>query len=146
MQFRLATLDDANRLAAMNQALIRDEGHRNPMSLAELEVRMAGWLAGEYRAAVFDDEAKPVGYALFRDEPDYVYLRQFYVTPERRRRRIGRSALEWLRGNVWGTARRLRVEVLIGNTAGIAFWRGVGFRDYCLTLELDAPAESSGSR
>jgi hypothetical protein len=31
----------------------------------------------------------------------------------------------------------VRVEVLVGNAVGVAFWRSVGFRDYCLTLELE---------
>jgi hypothetical protein len=36
----------------------------------------------------------------------------------------------WLGGGYRG-------EVLVGNTAGVAFWRAVGFRDYCVTLELE---------
>jgi hypothetical protein len=29
------------------------------------------------------------------------------------------------------------MEVLCENSAGIDFWRAIGFRDYCLTMELD---------
>jgi len=28
------------------------------------------------------------------------------------------------------------VDVLCGNTAGIDFWRSVGYRDYSLTMEI----------
>ncbi|MDB5384773.1 MAG: hypothetical protein JWM11_419, partial [Planctomycetaceae bacterium] len=35
IHYRFATLDDAELLAAMNQQLIRDEGHRNPMNLTQ---------------------------------------------------------------------------------------------------------------
>jgi hypothetical protein len=35
-----AAVDDVPLLAAMNSRLIRDEGHRNPMTLPELEERM----------------------------------------------------------------------------------------------------------
>ncbi|MEX0978281.1 MAG: hypothetical protein WDZ48_05490, partial [Pirellulales bacterium] len=63
MQYRLATDDDAVLLTQMNRRLIRDEGHRNPMSEPELTTRMHGWLAGEYRAVIFEDDAGPVGYA-----------------------------------------------------------------------------------
>lgn len=137
MHYRPATRADVPALAAMNAELIVDEGHRNRMSLAELEVRMAGWLQGEYRAVLIestDQNATAAGYALFRDDPDYVYLRQFYVRPEQRRRGVGRAAIAWLRANAWG-GRRVRVEVLVGNEAAISFWRAVGFSDYCLTLE-----------
>jgi GNAT superfamily N-acetyltransferase len=135
--FRLAALADAPVLAEMNHRLIRDEGHRNRMTVPELRERMEGWLRCEYQAAVFELESSLVGYALFRREPEFVYLRQFYVAPEVRRCGIGRAALAWLRANVWKDAVRIRLDVLVGNTAGIEFWRAVGFRDYCLTMEWE---------
>jgi GNAT superfamily N-acetyltransferase len=141
MQYRPATPADAATLAAMNHQLIRDEGHRNPMTVAQLEARMAGWLGGEYQAVVFEDAGEAVGYALFRREPDHVYLRQFFVRPDHRRRGVGRAAIEWLQRHAWGLETRVRVEVLVGNAAGIAFWRAVGFRDYCMTLECEGGAE-----
>jgi ribosomal protein S18 acetylase RimI-like enzyme len=136
MEYRRATVADAPALAAMNRQLIRDEGHRNPMTVAELEVRMAGWLGGGYEAVVFEQAGEPVGYALFRRGPEYVYLRQFFVRPESRRRGVGRAALDWMAAHSWPGS-RVRVEVLVGNTAGVAFWRAVGFRDYCLSLESE---------
>jgi GNAT superfamily N-acetyltransferase len=135
--FRLAALSDAPALAEMNHRLIRDEGHRNRMTLPELRERMEGWLRGEYRAALIDHGGAPVGYALFRRESEFVYLRQFYVAPEYRRRGVGRAALAWLRETAWAGAPRVRIDVLVGNETGIAFWRAVGFRDYCLTMEWE---------
>ncbi len=137
MNYRHAILADAPLLAEMNQSLIRDEGHRNRLSLAELDQRMTGWLAGEYRVVIFEEANVTLGYALFRDEPKFIYLRQFYVRPERRREGIGCAAIDWLRNNVWPPSKRLRLDVLIGNETAISFWRAVGFRDYCLTMELE---------
>ncbi|AMV22172.1 GNAT family N-acetyltransferase [Planctomyces sp. SH-PL14] len=137
MNFRFATHADAPELAALNHALIRDEGHRNPMTVGQLAQRMTEFLANGYRATVFEIDESTAGYALYRFDPEWVYLRQFYVRPECRRRGIGRAALQWLRANAWTDSRRVRVEVLVGNTAGIAFWRAAGFADYCLTLELE---------
>jgi GNAT superfamily N-acetyltransferase len=136
MEYRRATSADAPTLAAMNGELIRDEGHRNRMTVAELTARMAGWLRGEYEAALFEEAGRPTGYALYRRDEEYVYLRQFFVVPDCRRRGIGRAALRWLWENAWGRD-RVRVEVLVKNAAGVAFWRAVGFADYCLTLELE---------
>ena len=143
MEFRDATPADAAVLADLNRQLVRDEGHRNRMTLPELEERMAGWLAGEYRAVLFLDGGRVLGYTLFRFEPEFVYLRQFFVRPEDRRRGVGRAAMTWLREHAWRGVPRVRLEVLVGNQIGAAFWRAVGFRDYCVTLEWEAPTDTS---
>jgi hypothetical protein len=72
-------------LARMNQQLIEDDEHRNPMNLTELETRMASMLGGDYTATLFEWDRQIVGYRLWRDEPDWVYVRQFLVTREFRR-------------------------------------------------------------
>jgi hypothetical protein len=46
--YRQAAADDAPLLAELNHQLIRDEGHRNPMTVPQLEERMRQWLASEY--------------------------------------------------------------------------------------------------
>ncbi len=64
--WRLAETADVAQLAEWNHQLIRDEGHRNRMTVPELEARLRGWLRGEYRAVIFSQAADPVGYALYR--------------------------------------------------------------------------------
>jgi ribosomal protein S18 acetylase RimI-like enzyme len=135
MHYRQATATDATLLGEMNHRLICDEGHRNPMTLGELAGRMAEWLAAEYEAVLFEDDAGVAGYALFRREPEHIYLRQFYVEPQRRRQGIGRAAIAHFLKHHWQDRARIRVDVLIGNEAAIAFWKSVGFADYFLTLE-----------
>ena len=61
MEYRQATAADVPALAAMNGQLIRDEGHRNPMTGGELADRMAGWLAGDYEAILFEEGGSPLG-------------------------------------------------------------------------------------
>jgi len=136
MTFRRATLDDCALLAGLNHQLIRDEGHRNRMTVPELEQRMRGWLASEYAAAIFEDGEEVVAYALYREQPEEIYLRQLFVVRNRRRQGIGRQAVEVLCSQMWPTNKRLTVEVLVQNTAAIAFWRAVGYEDYSLTLEM----------
>jgi GNAT superfamily N-acetyltransferase len=135
MQFRSATLADVPVLAELNRQLIEDEGHRNPMGLVELGERMRAWVAGEYRVIVFEDAAGPAGYAVFRSEEEWIYVRQFFVARERRRQGVGRRAVEWLVKQAWNGAWRVRLDVLAGNGAARAFWRSVGFGEYCVTLE-----------
>lgn len=143
ISFRIATIDDADEIAGMNQQLIRDEGHRNAMSIQELTDRMRDWLRGEYEAIMMVVGLNPIGYVLFRRERDHIYLRQFFVVPEQRRKGIGRSAIIWMRENAWADAARIRLDVLVGNTSGLAFWRAIGFSDYCITLEAEQPSTPS---
>jgi GNAT superfamily N-acetyltransferase len=136
MRFRPATEKDCPRLAGWNHQLIRDEGHRNRMSVAELEERMLGWLGSEYQAVIFEEDGDWVAYALFREESEEIYLRQFFVVPDRRGRGIGCRAVEILRSQVWPKGKRLTVEVLAANGRGAAFWRRAGYKDYSLKLEI----------
>ena len=138
MRHRFATVDDAPTLAALNSQLVEDEGHRNTMSVAQLEQRMRRWLGEEgYTAAIFEEDGSEiVAYALFRISADGLYLRQFFVVRERRRQGIGRACMDKLSTEIWPRDRRITVDVLTSNEAAIAFWREVGFADYCLTLEI----------
>jgi GNAT superfamily N-acetyltransferase len=142
MQFRACTPIDAPLLAPLNLQLIRDEGSRNPMDVAQLARRMYGWLQAEYRAVVFEQAGEPIGYALFRIEPDHVFLRQLFVAADHRRKGIGREAVAWLWKNVWVGAAVMRVEVVKGNPVGLAFWRAIGLVEYAVTLEGAAPPAS----
>jgi predicted acetyltransferase len=112
------------------------------MTVPELEQRMNGWLSSEYMAMLFEDGGEAVAYALYREQPEEIYLRQLFVVRNRRRKGIGRTAVEILRSKIWPKNKRLTVDVLVQNTAAIAFWRSVGYRDYCLTLEILPVARS----
>jgi GNAT superfamily N-acetyltransferase len=136
MGFRAATLDDCPILAELNHQLIRDEGHRNAMTVPQLEQRMRDFLAGEYRAVIYEANGELVAYALFREQPEEIYLRQLFVVRHRRRVGIGRRAVEILRSQVWPKTKRLTVEVLVANQSAVTFWRAVGYTDHCLTLEI----------
>jgi GNAT superfamily N-acetyltransferase len=138
-QIRFASVDDAETLGALNAQLIRDEGHRNSMTVPQLVERMTRWLQGEYEAVVVEEGSTVIGYAMFRRDADYVYLRQIFVRTENRRRGIGRSLVQWLAANAWQNVPRVRIDVLVGNDAGRQFWTSIGFRDYCLTMEMEVP-------
>jgi predicted acetyltransferase len=136
MKFQRATSKDCGLLAEMNHQLIRDEGHRNPMTVAQLQERMTGWLAEGYSAVLFRDGKDVVAYALYDEQPEKIYLRHLFVVRHRRREGIGRKVIETLRTEIWPTNKRLTVDVLVHNTPTVAFWRAMGYRDYALTLEI----------
>lgn len=67
-----------------------------------------------------------------------------FVARDRRRSGIGTEALRILRQNLWPRTKRLKVEVLTANRAGVDFWRAAGYKDYSLMLEImPAPQDSS---
>ena len=136
MDYRLASDKDLDLLASWNHQLIQDEGHRNRMSVNQLKERMREWITTDYTAIVFSLSDEPVAYALFRENPNEVYLRQFFVRRDKRQQGIGQEAISLLSQRVWSNSKRLTVEVLCQNQSGIDFWRSVGYKDYCLTLEI----------
>jgi ribosomal protein S18 acetylase RimI-like enzyme len=145
LQWREATLDDVELLSALNRDLIQDEGHHNPMSLAQLKKRMRGFLSREYRAIVFDRRGEVLAYLLYRsDEWDRVYIRQFFVVRAARRQGVGLEAMRVFRNEISPRGKPLILEVLTNNDAGRAFWTACGFRDYAVTLVAD-PRDPSGA-
>jgi GNAT superfamily N-acetyltransferase len=133
---RRATIADCPMLAELNYQLIRDEGHRNAMTVSDLRQRLRAWLSGEYVGIIFEDGGNVVAYALYREDVTEVYLRQIFVVRQRRRQGIGRRAFETLRMDIWPKDKRLTVEVLVRNEAAVAFWRAMGYQDYSLMLEI----------
>jgi len=140
VQYRVATPEDASALALLNHQLMRDEGYRNPMSVAELVARMRRWLEGEYRAVLATSDDRVLGEALYRSEPEHVYQRRLFVAGDARRGGVGRQLVAWLRKHAWPEGVHVRTDVLVGDELGLSFWRSVGFIDYCTTIEL--PTES----
>lgn len=65
-------------------------------------------------------------------------LEELYVQPEARRQGVGQALYEAMRGwaSEWG-AQRVRLNVLVGNGAGRAFWNGLGFTDFSLSMAAD---------
>jgi hypothetical protein len=59
------------------------------MPIPELVSRLDKWLAGAYRASIFEDDNAVLAYALYREEKDHVYLRQFFVHRAQRRSGVG---------------------------------------------------------
>ncbi|MFF7334190.1 GNAT family N-acetyltransferase [Streptomyces sp. NPDC008150] len=139
MHLRLAGPEDVPVLAALNEQLIVDQGHENPMRGRELADRMQGWLAGEYTAALGILDGAPACYALWRPaEGGGIHLRQFFVAREFRRRGVGRRAIAALRDAYW-PGRVIMLDVLVGNHRGAAFWHSLGFEAHTVAMRSPAP-------
>ncbi len=136
MKYHIANETDLDTLAQWNHQLIQDEGHRNPMTVSQLRDRMRDWLSSDYTAVIFEKDNESVAYALFCESEDEIYLRQLFVKRENRNQGIGKEAVRILKEEIWTKPKRLTVDVLSHNKAVIAFWRSVGYKDYCLTFEI----------
>lgn len=147
VQVRPVRAGERGRIAAWNVQLIRDEGTESDVSLAEVETRLREWLAVDYRASVFEVDGIPFGYAIHRELADCTHLRHFFVEAAYRRRGLGRQAFACLRRDVFPADRRILVEALVTNDAGLAFWESVGFVQRYVGMQI-APAapDSKGTR
>lgn len=133
---RVATIEDASIIAPMNAQLIRDEGHCNPMDLTQLSARMHTWLQNEYHAMLLYSGDKVSGYLLYRVDQEHVYIRQLFIKTEYRRQGLGQQAVRHLQDEL---QKKLRIDVLVNNLSGQRFWQALGFKNYCVTMELSAP-------
>ncbi len=128
----------------MNQQLIEDEASRNPMSLAELDHRMAGWLERDWQVVVIEQGSEPVGYILFqfrhdeyRPSESTVYVRQFFVGRKNRSRGIGRRAFDIVAEAHFHNVSSTVLDVLETNPRARRFWESLGFQRYCTTMKLN---------
>lgn len=127
MKIEKCTLKDIPRLAALNKQLIEDEKSDNPMNMSELEERMTGFLSSEYEAYFFVAEEKVIGYALVKNTCNPLYLRQFLIDREYRRKHYGTEAFDALMNYL--NVDSMDIEVLPWNERGIRFWENCGFRE-----------------
>jgi ribosomal protein S18 acetylase RimI-like enzyme len=144
LQLREATADDVPLLARMNRELITDEHSSNPMTDEQLEDRMRDWLRGAWKAIIVSDESGVIGYSLFRQRADEsnpdqpsVFVRQFYIKREYRRRGIGGTAFELIAKKWFPSGAAITLDVLATNPAGLAFWERLGFTLYSTTLRRE---------
>jgi GNAT superfamily N-acetyltransferase len=128
-------------LAAMNRRLIEEERYEHRFSTAELEARMRQFLSGDYGVVVFEVDGDVVGYAVYQERrhehprhDSYIYVRQFFIERDRRRRGVGRAAFEGMVETCLPTGVPITLEVLETNPDGRRFWEAIGFAPYCTTM------------
>jgi GNAT superfamily N-acetyltransferase len=143
LSLRPATRADLPRLATMNKQLIEDEGSPNPMTIADLQERMAGWLNERYHIEMILDDNAIVGYAIYAIRKDahfsdrqVVFVRQFYLEREHRRQGIGKRAFKLLADTRFPINCTISLDVLAANPNGQRFWERLGFQPYYVNLKL----------
>ncbi len=105
------------------------------MTVPQLKKRMSSWLKKkEYWVLLFEEAGSPLGYVLYTKEKDQTYIRHFFIERKNRRRGLGKKAMGLLLKKEWPKG-RVVLDVLVHNQRAAAFWKSLGFKPYCLTLE-----------
>ncbi|HUX19821.1 MAG TPA: tol-pal system-associated acyl-CoA thioesterase [Spirochaetia bacterium] len=125
---KIAGTADADELAELNSLLLEEEKYDRSFTHVELVDRMSTFLGAksDYDAFFIVDSGRTAGYLLANRGVSPVYVRQFYVHPEFRRRGLGRRAIDELE-RYYHTS-DLDVEVMAWNDLGMKFWESIGFR------------------
>ena len=89
---------------------------------------------------IFEEKEGVVAYALYcvgeRAEGDrFIFLRHFFVQRVQRRKGVGREAMRLLLSDVFPQNARVLLDVLYDNQGARDFWKKLGFKEHCLTLE-----------
>ena len=126
-EFTLVTCSETelNILAELNKQLIEDEKHDNKMGVEQLKERMRLFINSDYNAYLFKNDETVVGYALIDITKEPLYLRQFFICRELRRKGYGTAAFNRLIETLGTSA--IDIEVLSRNARGKSFWRSLGF-------------------
>jgi len=132
---RLSSEEDLDLLSQLNRQLIEDEMHDNNMTMDQLKERMSGFLSLNYKAYLFMECDDLKGYALINHDRQPLYLRQFYICRDSRRRGYGKAAFFKLLDYI-GT-RIIDIEVLYWNETGKKFWNSIGFKERSIYMRFE---------
>jgi len=125
MRIKDCFFEDIQLLAKLNQMLIEDERAETKLSLPQLESRMADFIKSEYKAFLIYENEEIIGYALCNMQKEPIYLRQFFVCRDKRRKGYGRQAFQTLLDHL--NTKEIDIDVYVWNESGIAFWESIGF-------------------
>lgn len=120
------------------------------MTVAALAARMEKWLSEDWKAVLFEQQSRVVGYSVFQFGSDYydptipeVHLRQFFIVRDHRSLGLGRQAFTLLMNTVFPPRSQVHLDVLATNPRGHRFWESVGFQHYSTAMRL---GQSHGNR
>jgi RimJ/RimL family protein N-acetyltransferase len=130
---------DIELLAKMNKQLIEDEKANNLMNIFQLENRMKDFLNNGYEAFFFKDDERIIGYALCDMTKEPIYLRQFLINREERRKHYGKDAFNKLLEKL--EVKEIEIDVLKWNEIGIKFWEKIGFKEQSKRMKYEIIGE-----
>lgn len=132
VQIQECSIDDVPILAEMNKHLIDDENAENSMNILQLERRMIDFINTDYKAFFFILNERIIGYGLCNINKSPIYLRQFFIRREERRKGYGKQAFHKLLEHIG--INEIDIDVYAWNKKGIYFWESLGFKNRCFNM------------
>jgi ribosomal protein S18 acetylase RimI-like enzyme len=127
MELKIATIEHLEILTQMNIQLREDEQIDNIMSEKDVRDRMEGFLNGlVYKAILFINNDKAIGYCLIDFTKKPLYLRQIFINREERSSGLGKMFLRMVMDNY--DIKEIDVEVMVWNEKAINFYTNFGFK------------------
>ncbi|GHT10774.1 hypothetical protein FACS189426_11660 [Bacteroidia bacterium] len=128
----VASQKDCSELAFFNKSLAEDGGSNNIMTRDELELRMHQLISNGYLAFIFEVENEHIGYALIDNNKNPVFVRQFFVAKQFRRKGYGKMAFNQLVAFL--NVDKIDLTVLYSNKVGYEFWKNCGLLPYEISM------------
>jgi ribosomal protein S18 acetylase RimI-like enzyme len=127
MELKIATIEHLEILTQMNIQLREDEQIDNIMSEKDVRDRMEGFLNGlVYKAILFIDNNKTLGYCLIDFTKKPLYLRQIFINRKERSTGLGKIFLRMVMAKY--DIKDIDVEVMVWNEKAIKFYTNFGFK------------------
>jgi ribosomal protein S18 acetylase RimI-like enzyme len=103
------------------------------MDISQLKERMAGFLINGYKALFIKNEDNVIGYILCDMTKNPIYLRQFFIKREERRKHYGKEAFYKLKSYL--NVDEIEIDVYLWNETGIKFWESLGFKGQYIRMK-----------
>jgi len=129
-----AGTDDLTALARLYAQMAAAHGH--PMAEAAARDKLALMLGSPaIRAILFRHEGREIGFLVWADLGDHLFVRNFAIDAEHRRRGLGAALFARARDDVLAD-KPLRLETSADHAT--AFWTAQGFRVWSTGMRFDA--------
>lgn len=116
------------------------------MSVDTAAERIQRWFdTGTFQGAIFLVDEKAIGYLLYEHRPvhvdlrasESVYIRQFFISRESRRKGHGTKAFETFLRELVPEQASVSLDVKVSNPSGQRFWETLGFPAKTIAYECD---------
>lgn len=92
-------------------------------------------LGAGHRACLFRHGGIVLGYTVWMEMGDHLFIRNFLIAEGYRGCGLGRSLFARLRAEVWGPDREIRLEA--AGAPALGFWQAMGLTSWSTGLRLD---------
>jgi 8-oxo-dGTP pyrophosphatase MutT (NUDIX family) len=136
VQLRSYRDDDLPILASLNRQLQEAEGRPAPPEPQLIAAQLSLRLASDLDAVLVCVGTEPRGYILFRHEAEALWVAEFWMGAGRDAGQIGSAAFSVFLEREGFNHAHVRVRMPSANRRARAFWKGLGFQDHSVTMDL----------